>query len=481
MDSNTHSIAWLDRLAALEAQVDRLAAQPPDGLADAALAEGWCGWGGWRTAWTPGPAHSLVRTARALYRGPLTGTGQALAEGEVSLAHAQVLAHRTHDLADQVAVEAEPVLLEAARRLDPARLRQAMAHLRLVADPDGAQDRAEHHQQRRGLWVASTIDGMVAVDGLLEPEAGQSLLAALEPLARPASAADPRSAGQRRADGLAELARRHLEGGRLPQSGGVRPQLLVTVDLDTLLGHPGGVGGEAGGVGPLDPEACRRLACDGAVTRVVVTRHPTPPPAPTSATPTGRLATPAGWTGSEPTTTPGPIPAWRPGCGWRRPGCPRPWVGPRPSRWRWAGPAGWCPPPTAPPSWSATAAAGSRPGARPSIWSPGWMAAPPTWPTWCWCAGPTIGRSMRAAGGWAATPTGGWPPSHRIEDPVPRPDPATRTNQPPPPTRRPRQPQPDPAGRATHEPLPGRPLQPPLSAATDGRRYLAGAPGPAGC
>jgi HNH endonuclease len=53
----------------------------------------------------------------------------------------------------------------------------------------------------------------------------------------------------------------------------VRPQLLVTVDLDSLLG-PGGVGGETGGPVPLDPEACRRLACDGAVTRVLVTRQP---------------------------------------------------------------------------------------------------------------------------------------------------------------------------------------------------------------
>jgi hypothetical protein len=40
MDSNTHSIAWLDRLAALEAQVDQLPTPPPDRLADTALAEG---------------------------------------------------------------------------------------------------------------------------------------------------------------------------------------------------------------------------------------------------------------------------------------------------------------------------------------------------------------------------------------------------------------------------------------------------------
>jgi hypothetical protein len=57
----------------------------------------------------------------------------------------------------------------------------------------------------------------------------------------------------------------------------VRPQLLVTVDLDSLLGHPGGLGGETGGPVPLDPETCRRLACDGAVTRVLVTRHQTQP------------------------------------------------------------------------------------------------------------------------------------------------------------------------------------------------------------
>ena len=50
---------------------------------------------------------------------------------------------------------------------------------------------------------------------------------------------------------------------------------MVIVDLDSLLGHPGAVGGEVGWAGPLDPEACRRLACDGAVTRVLVTRqHP---------------------------------------------------------------------------------------------------------------------------------------------------------------------------------------------------------------
>jgi hypothetical protein len=312
MDSNTHSVGGPAGLAAVAAELQALAAQEVDGLSDSARAQrilqlqgladrlggqllaelaavdarGAAGaeegvpaastaaWLRARLRLSAGAAHSLVRTARALFRGPLAGTGQALVDGEVSLAHAQVLAHHTHDLPDQVAAEAEPVLLAAARRLDPPRLRQAVAHLRLVADPEGADAQAERQHQRRGLWLSATWAGMVAVNGLLEPEAGQTVAAALEPLARPANADDDRSGGQRRADALTELARRSLEGGRLPRSGGVRPQLLVTVDLDSLLGHHPSLGGEAGGGWPLDPEACRRLACDGAVTRVLVTRQP---------------------------------------------------------------------------------------------------------------------------------------------------------------------------------------------------------------
>jgi hypothetical protein len=134
-----------------------------------------------------------------------------------------VLTHGTHDLPAHTAAKAEPVLLEAAQRLDPPRLRRVVAHLQQAADPEAAEARAEHQQQRRGLWLAATLHGMVAIDGLLDPEAGQTLLAALDPLTRPHSAQDERSGGQRRADALTELARRTLEGGHLPKTGGCGP------------------------------------------------------------------------------------------------------------------------------------------------------------------------------------------------------------------------------------------------------------------
>ncbi len=294
---------------------------------------------------------------------------------------------------------AEQVLVDAARRLDPARLRRVLGHLRLVADPDGAAGQAQRRHARRGLWLSPTLDGMVAVDGLLEPKAGQTLLAALEPLTRPADAEDARSGGQRRADALCELARRTLEGGRLPLTGGVRPQLLVTVDLASLQGRSG-LGGDTD-TGPLDPEACRRLACDGALTRVLVTRHPShkdlrdhpghdrpgdhedlaarlrtamallppvlggAPAQPLEVGRSSRVVSPAQRAAL--TVRDG-------GCGF--PGCHRPLA--------------WC---------------------QAHHRATGCTAAPPTWPAWPCCAGPTIGRSTRAAGNSPAPPTAPSPPT----------------------------------------------------------------------
>jgi uncharacterized protein DUF222 len=173
MNPNTHSIGPPDGLAALESAVDGLATQDLTGLADAVLAERvlvlrrlldrleghWlkelaaldargaagadqgleapstAGWLRSRLRMGATTASSCVRVARALFRGPLAGTASALTDGEVSPAHARVLAAGIQDLPAHTVAEAEPVLLEAARRLDPARLRQVITHLRLVADP----------------------------------------------------------------------------------------------------------------------------------------------------------------------------------------------------------------------------------------------------------------------------------------------------------------------------------------------------------
>jgi hypothetical protein len=53
----------------------------------------------------------------------------------ISPAHATMVAAGTRQLPDPPVRAAEPVLLDAAGRLDPPRLRRVLAHLRLVADP----------------------------------------------------------------------------------------------------------------------------------------------------------------------------------------------------------------------------------------------------------------------------------------------------------------------------------------------------------
>ena len=102
---------------------------------------------------------------------------------------------------------------------------------------------------------------MVAIDGLLDPEAGETLLAALDRWPAPptptTSAAHPSVALMPWPSSPAAP----WKPAACPDRG-VRPQLLVTVDLDSLL-RPGGLDGEIGGTDALDPEACRRLACEG--------------------------------------------------------------------------------------------------------------------------------------------------------------------------------------------------------------------------
>ena len=293
MDSNTYSTPPPDAppeptedLAELAAAVNTLAAQDAPGLPDSVRAARLVAWrrlldrqeGLWlgelaaldargavgeldqpapstaswlrsRLRMSARAAHSTVRTSRALFRGALPETAAALVGGEISPAHARVVADGTTDLPEHLKLDADQVLVEAAGRLDPSQLRRLAAHLVQVADPEGAEKVAERRHERRGVWLSPTWDNMVAVDGLLDAEAGSVVQAALEPLARPTDAGDARKGSQRTADALTELARRSLEGGWLPRAGGVRPQLLVTVDLDTLLGHPGGLGGDTGWVG----------------------------------------------------------------------------------------------------------------------------------------------------------------------------------------------------------------------------------------
>ena len=137
-----------------------------------------------------------------------------LTTGAISVDHARLVTTALDDLASVdtgLAAGTEAPLLDAARRLDPTRLRREIAHARhaLVPEAAGAADELAHH--RRRIEVASTFEGTVAISGVLDPEGGEVLLTALAALSSRCGPEDHRSAGQRRADALVELCHRQLD------------------------------------------------------------------------------------------------------------------------------------------------------------------------------------------------------------------------------------------------------------------------------
>jgi hypothetical protein len=165
------------------------------------------------------------------------------------------------------------VLLEAARHFDPARVHQVARRLRHIVDPDGQAGIDERYREERWVELATGYRGVGVLRGLLDPESAATVRAAIDALATPAGPADERSSAQRRADALVELARRALDSGQLPEAGGERPHLTVTVPLETLAGASSLPAELEPSGGPLGREALRRLACDAAVTRVITREH----------------------------------------------------------------------------------------------------------------------------------------------------------------------------------------------------------------
>jgi hypothetical protein len=115
-------------------------------------------------------------------------------------------------------------------------------------------------------------DGGCELSGWLDREAAEILRSALSSLAVPRPATDTevdlRTAAQRDADALVELAQRALNDGELPTEGGERPQVVITVSLPVLQGRIGSAQLAFGG--PINADVARRLACDAGVIPVVL-------------------------------------------------------------------------------------------------------------------------------------------------------------------------------------------------------------------
>jgi hypothetical protein len=165
------------------------------------------------------------------------------------------------------------MLAGLAEKLELRDLRKAVTHWSNCADAVAAERTFAEQQEASYLFVSLTADDMVKIDGLLDKEAGEAVLTALDAAMTPEARADGATGGlrpapRRRAEALGDICTRFLDH-RPGIIGGQRPHVSVVVDLDTLLDRAG-KRCELARTGTITPETARRILCDAEVTRIIV-------------------------------------------------------------------------------------------------------------------------------------------------------------------------------------------------------------------
>ncbi|MFB9234884.1 DUF222 domain-containing protein [Plantactinospora siamensis] len=255
----------LRRLAALELSLVR----EVDGR-DLGRAQGAASTAGWlrdRLRVAAGPARRLVSDASWLATGaadPTSGATarsgaadcgadaaggvlhEAVTAGDVSVEQAKIIAAAVGGVRAEAGIDladkALHTLLADARELEPSALRSCADRILQHVAPELAEEadrRAlaaaeQRAERRRDLTLSTSPEGWVRLRGVLDAEAGSTLIAALDPLTKPNGPGDDRSPGQRRHDAMAEIARLALRTGELPDSGGEPAQIVVTTSFAAL-------------------------------------------------------------------------------------------------------------------------------------------------------------------------------------------------------------------------------------------------------
>ncbi len=176
-------------------------------------------------------AGRMLQVASALQEG-LPRVATAVLDGTVPFVRAEVLTRLVGRIGAEALRESEPELIEVARRMDPSQLAAWVRH-QIATWVEPVLDAQEGNAAAgRYLKTRSKPDGSVWGSFLLPAGDAETVLTALEPLARRQGDQDTRSAAQRRADALTEVCEQVLRHGDLPDAGGFRPQLSYVLPAD---------------------------------------------------------------------------------------------------------------------------------------------------------------------------------------------------------------------------------------------------------
>ena len=210
--------------------------------------------------------------------------------GVVSQASAAVLTRLIGKIEREQLLASQSSLIEVAAGRDPQALGLWVREL-IATHCEPQLDHDERTaQDKRYLQTRNNHDGTIRGSFLLPVGDAESLLTALEPLARSTGLSDNRSAGQRRADALTEICEQVLRHGTLPDAGGLRPQLayvvpagwaaaqaaapfadIVTAELDGTFAKARQACASAAWTGPQTRARIETILCDARLTRVLLT------------------------------------------------------------------------------------------------------------------------------------------------------------------------------------------------------------------
>ena len=184
---------------------------------------------------TPSHTGTQLRTARLLRSMPLVC--DAVLDGILTQQQATVLTRLVGKMDPDALTESQPNLIAVAATMDPTQLAKWVSHQIATHCEPAFEAEQERAHAKRYLTHRREDDGSLLGRFRLPAEDAETLLTALEPLARRNRELDTRTAGQRRADALTELAEQVLRHGELGDAGGLRPQLNYVLPAGWAAAH----------------------------------------------------------------------------------------------------------------------------------------------------------------------------------------------------------------------------------------------------
>ncbi len=228
-----------------------------------------------------GGAAQIVAVAQAFAVSGNAPVKDAVLSGELPVRTAAVVVAEADKLRPLLVDDAEPTVLDGlismAVKHGPRGCRMLRPRILAEYGLDGELQRDQDAAKRFVSLSQPRVDelGLAEYRLTLDPEGRAVLEAALGPLSAPKpieGERDLRSSDRRRGEALVQLVR-HAVSAADATPKGVKAQLFVTVDLETLRNGLIGAGETLGGGAAgelLAPETVRRLACDALIIPTVL-------------------------------------------------------------------------------------------------------------------------------------------------------------------------------------------------------------------